>query len=97
MEDIKLNLNEKGHGAFYIFESEQLAEMVISIADSKLTVYHTEVATKAEGKGLAKKLIEHMVTYAREHHLRVMPLCTFVHAQFKRHPDLYADVWEKSF
>jgi predicted GNAT family acetyltransferase len=96
MDDIKLSLNEKNHGAFYIMDgSERLGEMVISISGKNLTVYHTEVSPAAEGKGLAKKLLEAMVDYARKHDLKVIPLCPYVHAQFKRHPDEYADVWNK--
>ncbi|WP_152267530.1 GNAT family N-acetyltransferase [Agriterribacter humi] len=97
MEDVKLELNEKGHGHFYILDGEeQVAEMVISIAGDMLTVYHTEVLPKAEGKGLAKQLLAAMVDHARKNGLKVIPLCPYVHAQFKRHPDDYADVWHKS-
>ncbi len=97
MEDVKLELNEKGHGHFYILDGEeQVAEMVISIAGDMLTVYHTEVLPKAEGKGLAKQLLAAMVDHARKKGLKVIPLCPYVHAQFKRHPDDYADVWHKS-
>jgi hypothetical protein len=34
-----------------------------------------------------------MVDYARKNKLKVIPLCPYVHAQFKRHPKEYADVW----
>lgn len=96
MEDVQLVLNSKGHGAFLIKEdNERIAEMVIAVDDKNLTVYHTEVSPKAEGKGLAKKLLETMVAYAREKKLMVIPLCPFVHAQFKRHPELYLDIWNK--
>ena len=96
MEEIKLNINEKGDGAFLLLvDGEQLGEMVVHIASSDLTVYHTEVATKAEGKGYAKKLLDHMVAYARDHQLKVIALCPYVHAQFKRHPEAYSDVWKK--
>lgn len=77
-------------------ERERIAEMVIGINGKDLTVYHTEVSSKAEGKGLAKKLLEEMVAYAREKKLSVIPMCPFVHAQFKRHPDQYADLWNKT-
>jgi predicted GNAT family acetyltransferase len=96
MDDVKLNLNDKGHGAFYIMDgAEQMGEMVVGISHSNLTVYHTEVSTKAEGRGYAKKMLNAMVNHARTNHLKVIPLCPFVHAQFKRHPDEYADVWHK--
>lgn len=96
MEKVVLNLNEKKHGAFFAMDGdEQLGEMVISISENKLTVYHTEVADKAEGKGIARLMLNEMVEYARKNNLKVVPLCPYVHAQFKRHPDEYADVWLK--
>jgi len=96
MGDVKLNLNDKNKGAFTIKEGdEQLGEMVISLSGNYLTVYHTEVAPKGEGKGLAKEMLSAMVDYARDHSLKVIPLCPFVHAQFKRHPEMYTDIWNK--
>ena len=97
MEDVQLKLNEKGHGSFYIMQKdEQLGEMVISISEKDLTVYHTEVSPKAEGRGFAKKMLETMVDYARAHQLKVIPLCPFVLAQFTRHPEAYTDLWKKA-
>ncbi|HRP58416.1 GNAT family N-acetyltransferase [Agriterribacter sp.] len=97
MEDVKLQLDEKGHGHFYISdEEEQVAEMVVSISNGLLTVYHTEVLPKAEGKGLAKQLLTAMVDHARKNGLKVIPLCPYVHAQFRRRPADYADVWNGS-
>lgn len=97
MEDIKLDLNDKGRGAFFIMDGEeQLAEMALAISDGDLIVYHTEVAPKAEGKGLAKSLLNAMVSYARKHELKVVPLCPYVHAQFKRHPEEFEDIWKKA-
>lgn len=95
MEEVKLTLNEQKQGAFYIMDGdEKLGEMGIGIAGSNLTVYHTEVSPKAEGKGYAKTLLNQMVAYARKHHLNVIPLCPYVHAQFVRHPADYADIWK---
>jgi len=97
MEEVNLKLNEKGQGAFYISEDgEQLGEMEVSVSGNYLTVYHTEVSPKAEGKGFAKKLLTTMVDYARSKGLQVIPICPYVHAQFKRHPDEYKDVWSKT-
>jgi len=97
MSEIKLKLNEKGRGGFYIFEGEeQLGEMEISVSGDDLIVYHTEVDPKAEGKGLAKQMLATMADYARKNNLKVIPLCPYVHAQFKRHPQEYADIWNKT-
>ncbi|MEO6719302.1 MAG: GNAT family N-acetyltransferase [Ferruginibacter sp.] len=96
MEDVILDINEKGDGAFILKNGEdKIGEMVIGISGNDLTVYHTEVAPEAEGKGLSKILLQAMADHAREHQLKVIPKCSFVHAQFKRHPEVYADIWKK--
>ena len=96
MEDVQLKLNEQGQGGFFAaIDGEQLGEMIISISGKELTVYHTEVDPKAEGKGLAKKMLTTMVEYVRKNGMKVKPLCPFVLAQFKRHPNEYADIWIK--
>lgn len=94
MNEVQLKLNEKGDGTFFIEEDGAgIGEMAFKIIGTKLTVFHTEVAEKAEGKGLARNMLNAMTGYAREHHLNVVPLCPYVHAQFKRHPQDYADIW----
>jgi uncharacterized protein len=96
MDDVKLNLDNNGKGYFYIPDGEQrIAEMIINVSGNELTVFHTEVMPKAAGRGLAKKLLDSMVDYARENNLKVIALCPYVHAQFLRHPDDYNDVWKK--
>lgn len=97
MEDAQLNFDGKGYGKFSISEDgEEIGEMVISVSSNDLTVYHTEVLPKGEGKGLAKQLLSTMVDYARKNKLKVIPLCPYVHLQFKRHPDEYIDVWKQN-
>lgn len=97
MEEIKLNVDENGFGHFNIYDGEEeLGEMEVKISEKDLTVYHTEVQPKAEGKGLAKKLLEALVAHARKNALQIIPLCSYVHLQFKRHPEEYADIWKKS-
>lgn len=96
MNEIKFLDGDKGESVFAIEENgECIAEMVVGISGKKMSVYHTEVAEKLEGHGIGKKLIDVMTHYARTHELKVIPLCPYVHAQFKRHPEKYADIWEK--
>ena len=93
MNDIALRLNTNGRGSFFIDQTgERLAEMEISIAEKNLTVFHPEVSEKLRGQGVAAKLFSTMVEYAREHRLKVIALCPFVTAQFKRHPEQYDDL-----
>jgi uncharacterized protein len=96
MNAIELKLNDQKRGAFVIEEgSEQVAEMAIAIIDNNLIVYHTEVSDKLKGQGVASKLLSDMVEYARKNNLKVVPLCPYVLAQFKRHPEQYTDIWNQ--
>jgi predicted GNAT family acetyltransferase len=95
MAEIKFELDKSNRGAFKLYDESGFAgEMAVSLNGNKLTVYHTEVKPEAAGKGYAKQLLEAMVAYVRQSKLMVIPLCPFVHAQFKRHSEMYADVWD---
>lgn len=96
MAQVKLNIQEGEPSSFDIYDEDGKAgEMIFDIKDNDLTVYHTEVDTAKEGKGYAKMLLDAMVAYVRENKLMVIPMCPYVHIQFKRHEDLYRDIWNK--
>ena len=58
----------------------------------KMIVFtHTEVPEGYEGKGIGGKLVKFALDYAREHEKQVMPLCPYVAAYLKRHPE-YQDL-----
>lgn len=98
MKDVTLTLNNAGRGAFVIEENnERLGEMEIGIQGANLVVYHTEVSDKLKGEGAGGKLLEAMVVHARQHKLKVIPLCPYVLAQFKRHAEQYADLWNQDW
>lgn len=98
MNDIQLKLNDAGRGAFVIEnEGQRTAAMEIGIENGNLTVFHTEVAETLKGQGIASSLLSTMVAYARKNKLNVIPLCAYVLAQFKRHPEDYADIWNKNW
>jgi uncharacterized protein len=96
MNPIQLTLNDQQRGVFAIDENgERLAEMGIGINGKNLIVYHTQVSDKLQGQGIAGKLLSKMTAYARKNDLKVVPLCPYVLAQFKRHPEEYTDIWNK--
>jgi uncharacterized protein len=96
--DVQFKVDDNGKGAFFIEEDgKRLAEMVVSISGSNLTVYHTEVSESLKGKGVSTQLLETMVKYVRDNNLKVIPLCPYVSVQFKRHHDKYDDIWNKTW
>jgi predicted GNAT family acetyltransferase len=52
---------------------------------------HTEVEPEAEGKGVASTLIGQALDDVRGRGLKIVPLCPFVRAFLKRHPE-YTDL-----
>lgn len=52
---------------------------------------HTLVPPPIAGQGVAGRLVEAMVADARENNFRIAPVCSYVVAAFKQHPE-WADV-----
>jgi len=53
---------------------------------------HTFVPEDQRGQGIADKLAETALTYAREHQLRVRTSCEFMASYVQRHHEQYADI-----
>ena len=64
------------------------AEMTFrKAANGTITVDHTGVPPEYEGRGIAAKLVNKAVADAREQGFKISPVCSYVVAQFKRHPE----------
>jgi predicted GNAT family acetyltransferase len=93
MVEIKFESLENEPAAFNLYkEGRKIGEMIVEIRGTDMTVFHTEVDEDQEGNGYAGKLLESMTGYVREHQLKVIPMCSYVHVQFDRHPDQYKDI-----
>lgn len=81
---------EPTNGKFYVGELKQpKAEMTYSRAgDNVIIIDHTEVSDDLRGQGVGEKLVRKAVEYARENHLRIMPLCPFAKSVMEKNEDL---------
>jgi predicted GNAT family acetyltransferase len=52
-----------------------------------LLLTHTEVPPALEGRGIAAALVKATLDWARAEGLRVRPLCSYVAAYMRRHPE----------
>jgi len=52
-----------------------------------LDLVHTGVHPGLRGRGLAARLVEAAVSYARERQLKIRPSCSYVEAWMRRHPE----------
>ncbi|WP_291910399.1 GNAT family N-acetyltransferase [Chitinophaga sp. CB10] len=66
-----------GHTGFIIYQTYP----------GGIAYVHTEVPPELEGRGIASALAKYVLEYARANNLKVKPLCPYVHAYMKRHPE----------
>jgi len=55
--------------------------------DETLALTHTEVDPSLEGAGVGSHLVKGVLEYIDRNNLRIVPLCPFIAAYLKRHPD----------
>ncbi len=95
--DIQFKIDERNRGSFFIEQDgRQLAELDFEVKNNVLNAYHTGVRPELEGQGIAGKLFDEMVKYARENNYTVIPSCSYILAKFRRNPDGFADIWHRT-
>ncbi len=91
MNEIKIQHEFDGkRGSFYLEEgAKRFAEMVYVMAGpAKMIIEHTEVDESLKGQGIGGKILEELVAYVRNEKIKVIPLCPFAKAMFKKKEDL---------
>jgi uncharacterized protein len=80
-------------GRFVIRKDGEEAELTYSITTPTLIIAdHTGVPDSFRGTGAGLALVEALVASARAEGVKVVPLCPFVNATRKKHPE-WADVF----
>jgi predicted GNAT family acetyltransferase len=87
------NKNDGKRGVFYMEDAgKEIALMhYIFSGPAKMIIDHTEVNEAYEGKGLGLQLVKAGIAYARENHMKILPLCPFAKKIFDITP-AFADV-----
>ena len=95
MADIVISVEETGAKGRYVARVEGYAdpgEMTYSrVSPTKIIVDHTGVPDSLRGLGVGAALAQRVVADARALGFKIVPLCPFFNAQFKRHPE-WSDV-----
>jgi uncharacterized protein len=56
-----------------------------------MSIEHTGVPSEFGGRGIAAKMVNAAIADARAEGFKIEPLCSYVEAQFRRHPE-WADL-----
>lgn len=85
---------ELGNDVFafqYVQDGERLGEITWTLLGDIMVMDHTYVSDKLRGQGIAKKLLDTAVSYARENSFKMEPVCSYVVAAFNKSSE-YNDV-----
>lgn len=84
--DIPLIKNEEKH-QFEITIEGHKALIVYKERPHVITLIHTESEPELEGKGAGTAIVEKTLAYIEDNNFKLVPLCPFVFAYIKRHPE----------
>ena len=56
------------------------------LRDGVMTIHHTGVPPRLEGRGIAAALVQAALDHARAHGLKVNPVCSYAGAYMRKHP-----------
>ncbi len=90
MESVTITRHEKGDAGEYdahVEGSPVIGRLTWITRDGARVAEHTLVPGEIGGRGVAGKLVEALISDAREHGFRVVPECSYVAAAFDKHPE----------
>lgn len=79
--------HDRDHGRFMVSENGHDAFVEYEREGSTLAINHTEVPPEIGGRGIAGKLVEAVLRYARDEGLKVLPRCSYADAYMRRHAE----------
>ena len=79
--------NTATHRYELLLDGELVGDLLYRTRDEVVTLIHTEVAPRLEGQGLGEQLVAGALDDIRERGLQIVPLCPFVAAYIRRHPE----------
>jgi predicted GNAT family acetyltransferase len=93
-DELLIELEEREGKGRYVVRGEGGAEAQMTftkIGLHQIIIDHTEVPDAFRGQGVGAKLVQRAVEDARSSGKKIIPLCPFAAAQFRRHQE-WADV-----
>lgn len=90
MTEVKREGNDQ-KGEFHVYEDQKKAGYMTyeKQGENRIVIAHTVVDEEFGGRGLAGKLMDSAVEYARENNLKIVPVCSYVQHKFKKDKSIH--------
>jgi uncharacterized protein len=85
LDTLKITHNPANR-AFEIWIDGQLSKLDYMQDGKNFVITHVGVYPEHRGQGVAGKIVEAALQYARENSLRVIPMCSYAAAYIRRNP-----------
>jgi len=79
--------NDAAHRYELILDGDLAGRLFYRAKDRVVTLIHTEIDPRLEGHGLGEQLVEATLDHIRARGFHIIPLCPFVVAYLRRHPE----------
>ena len=80
-------INNKGKNRFELEIDGIFAVIEYELKKDKIFLVSTLVPDELSGRGIGKKLVGGAVDLIEKMNLKIVPVCSFIQAWFKRNPD----------
>jgi uncharacterized protein len=77
--------NSAAHRYELLLDGELVGDLLYRTRDDVVTLIHTEVVPRLEGRGLGEQLVAGALADIHERGLQIVPLCPFVAAYIRHH------------
>lgn len=93
VENMQINLDELqvihnlGENRFETTINDYLSKLDYLQDGKNFVITHVGVHPELRGQGVAGRIVEVSLAYAKENNLRVIPMCSYAAAFIRRHPE----------
>ena len=85
LEKLEVTHNEAGH-TFEVWINGLLSKLDYIQDEKNFVITHVGVDPELRGQGVAGKIVEASLEYAKQNSLRVIPMCSYAGAYIRRNP-----------
>ena len=80
-------INDKSSRQFELEVEGRMAKLEYELNGTKMFLTHASVPKALSGTGVGNALVEKVFAYIEENNLKLVPMCSFVTAHLRKHPE----------